>query len=164
MAIIGTVTIYNRDGSIAQLPAEQARYRTYMRPDEWSLTPPPPPGWELTIPMYKVTRDLRPASRPRYRFEPPFTSISDNDCWQFGEHALKANDEITTRAWPHPSFHPLNYSAERVHSYFIGAMKSRLGLSPFRGDRIVLDNGLTGPTSFEVKSPKPQQFDTRPAA
>jgi hypothetical protein len=163
-------TIYCRDGTTASLPADQARYRTQMQPQEWSMTPPPPLGWERTVPRYKVTRDLQPAQKARFRFEPPFAETWQSDVWQYGEHQLKANDEITTTAWPHPSMRPAGsaceaYAAERVMSYFIGAMKSTLPVSPFLNGRVRLDNGLSNvPILSEVKSPKPAPFNSRPAA
>lgn len=163
MSIISTVTIYNRDGSIATLPAEQARYRVYTNPGEWSLTAPAPLNWDREIPRYRAGCDLGPAPRARYRTEPPFATCYDGS-WQYGEEPIKAGDIIETKSWPHPSFRPLNYSAGRVLDFFNLRMKSRMGLSPFRGDRIELNDGISGPLSFEVKSPKPQQFDTRPAA
>jgi hypothetical protein len=165
MPIISTTTIYNRDGTSATLDADQARYRTQMRPDEWSTTPPAPAGWERVIPIYKVVRSLRPASRPRYLHEPPFESMSDNDCWQYGDRFYAAGEEIESMAWPHPSMRAQNYSAERVHSYFLGAMKSRLPLSPFRGDRIVLADGISGALPVDVRAaPRPAPFNSRPAA
>jgi hypothetical protein len=166
MSIISTATIFNRlDGSSQTLPADQAALKTYYQRETWSAQPLPPPGWEFIVPRYRLTRDLQPASRARYRFEPPFESMSDNSSWQFGEHPLEAGDIIESKSWPHPSFHPQNYSAERVLSYFIGAMKSRLPLSPFRGDRIVLADGISGALPVDVRAaPKPAPFDTRPAA
>jgi hypothetical protein len=50
------ITIYNRDGTSETLPADQARYRAYLHPEEWSLTPPPPLNWDRETPRYKATR------------------------------------------------------------------------------------------------------------
>ena len=135
-----------------------------MSRGDWSFVAPPPPGWDRIIPSYKVVRALRPASRPRYRTECPFESLSDNSCWQFGDRELVAGEIIETKFWPHPSFLPQNYSAEKVLAFFNGAMKSRLGRTPWVGDRIVLNDGLSGTLLSGVQSPKPEPFDTRPAA
>lgn len=102
--------------------------------------------WQYVTPKYRVTRDLHPSPNSRHRFESPFTSMDDNDCWQFADRPLAARSEISTRHWPHPSMMPINESARRVHGYFTTHIKSRLPVSPFRGDRIHLDDGLTGPT------------------
>lgn len=154
-------TIYCRDGTSETLPADQARYRAYLHPDEWSLTPPPPADWDREIPKYRVARDLLPASRARYRAEPPFTSMSD-DCWQYGERPVVAGEIITTTHWPHPSFRPLNYSAEKVITFFNGAMKSRLSRSPWHDGCIRLDNGISNaPRIVDVRAPQVQPMNLR---
>ncbi len=106
----------------------------------------PPPGWQYETPKYKVTRDIQPAQKARFRSEPPFSESSDNDCWQYGERELKAGEIIETREWPHPSFWPLNYGAKKVLDFYNLQMKSRFPRSPFQGDRLRLDNGLSGNT------------------
>jgi hypothetical protein len=165
MPIISTSTIYSPDGRSETLDAHQALYRTQMQPQEWSMTPPPPLNWDREIPMYKVARDLRPAPRARYRTEPPFTSISDNDCYQYAERPLVAGEIISTTQWPHESFIALSYSAERVLQFFRASMKSRLPRSPWRGDRIVLADGISGALPFDVRAaPKPAPVNLRPAA
>jgi hypothetical protein len=111
---------------------------------------PAPPGWEREIPKYRVARGLQPAPKARFRFEPPFSTISDSDVWQYGAQPVKAGEEIETREWPHPSFRPLNFSAGRVLDFFNSRMKSRLPRSPWAGDRIRLDDGLTGPTQPNI--------------
>lgn len=52
---------------------------------------------------------------------------------------------------------PLNYGAGKVLDFFNSRQKSRLPRSPWRGDRIVLDDGLTGPTQpkFPINSGGP---------
>jgi|SRR5450631_211719 hypothetical protein len=166
MSIISDrTTIYNRDGSIATLPAEQARYRVYMSPGEWSLTPPPPPGWDREVPRYRLTRDLQPASRARYRTEPPFESMSNNDCWQYGERPLVAGEEIESTAWPHLSMRGLTFGAEKILQFLNGTMKSRLALAPWRQGRIRLESGIGGsPVLTDVRPPPVPPFNTRPAA
>lgn len=113
----------------------------------------PPSGWEREPPKYRATRDIHPSPNSRHRFEPPFASLSDSDVWQYGERPIKAGEIIATTAWPHPSFRPLSYGAGKVLDFFNSRQKSRLPLSPWRGDRIALDDGLTGPTQpkFPIK-------------
>jgi hypothetical protein len=111
---------------------------------------PAPRGWEREIPRYRATRDLEPATKARFRFEPPFSTIFDSDVWQYGEQPLARGEEFETRDWPHPSFRPLNYSAGKVLDFFSSRMKSRLPRSPWAGDRIRLDDGLTGPTQPNI--------------
>jgi hypothetical protein len=110
----------------------------------------PPPNWQFETPRYRVTREIRPAEKARFRLEPPFSSMSDSDAWQYGERTMKPGEEIETQAWPHSSFHPLNRSAEMVLAYFNARLKSRLPLSPWYGGRIRLDDGLTGPTQPNI--------------
>jgi hypothetical protein len=164
MIISDRVTIYHRDGASLTLPADEARNRAYFQPAEWSLTKPPPLNWQLEVPLYRASRDVRPSPNPRHRHEPPFATIFDSDVWQQATQPVTAGEEFSSREWPHPSFQPKNYAAERVLSFFKGAMKSRLPRGPFRGDRIELSDGISGPLSFEVKSPKPAPFNSRPAA
>jgi hypothetical protein len=73
-------TIYCRDGTSESLPGDQARYRAYLHPDEWSLTPPAPLNWQYEKPRYRLTRDLKPAEKARFRFEPPFSETA-MDTW-----------------------------------------------------------------------------------
>ena len=156
---------FNRDCTTASLPAEQARYRVYMNPGEWSLTPPPPLNWDREVPRYKITRDLQPASRARYRTEPPFESMSDNSSWQYGDRLYAAGEEIESTAWPHASMRGLTFGAEKILEFFIGTMKSRLALAPWHQGRIRLDSGISNaPVLADVKPPQVQPFNSRPAA
>ena len=145
-----STTIYHRDGREKTVDIHEASRLagagTVGAGKDWSFVKPPPAGWERVVPKYRVTRDVRPAERARYRFEPPFETIFESDVWQYGERAYKAseNEIIFTKAWPHPSFHPLNYSAERVLEFFNSRMKSRLTTSPWCGDGLRLDDGLSG--------------------
>jgi hypothetical protein len=165
MPITTTTTIYRRDGTSETLDAHQALYRTQMQPREWSFQPPAPLGWEFEVPRYRVTRDLKPAQKARFRFEPPFSETWESDCWQYGEKPLTCGAEISTTDWPHSSMRPLNFSAEKVLAFFNGAMKSRLTVSPWHGDQVRLDNGLSNvPMLTEVKSPKLQPMNLRPVA
>jgi hypothetical protein len=111
---------------------------------------PAPPGWERETPRYRASRDIQPATKARFRFEPPFSTIWDSEVWQYGAQPVKAGEEFESRDWPHPSFRPLNYSAGKVLDFFNSRMKSRLPRSPFAGDRIRLDDGLTGPTQPNI--------------
>jgi hypothetical protein len=112
----------------------------------------PARGWEQEVPLYKATRDVRPSPNDRHRFEPPFAQMSDNSCWQFADRPVKSGELIETKSWPHPSFHPMNRSAERVMAFFNSAPKSRLGLSPYAAaGHLQLDDGLPGPTQPKFK-------------
>lgn len=161
-----TTTIYCRDGTSETLPADQARYRAYLHPEEWSLTPPPPLNWEREIPRYRATRDLQPSPNARHRHEPPLATIFDNNVWQHGEKPLARGDEITTTQWPHSSFRPLNFSAQQVLAFFNGVMKSRLPRSPWYAGQVRLDNGLSGGVIglADVRPPQIQPMNLRPVA
>jgi hypothetical protein len=111
----------------------------------------PTEDWKHEVPRYRATRDVHPSPNDHHRFEPPFASLSDSSVWQQAERPVKAREEIETKNWPHPSFHPLNYSAGKVLDFFNSRQKSRLGRSPWQVDRIVLDDGLTGPTQPKFK-------------
>ena len=39
---------------------------------------------------------------------------------------MKSGEIVEAREWPHPPFHPLNYSAAKVLDFFNTRMKSRL--------------------------------------
>jgi hypothetical protein len=101
----------------------------------------PSPG---EMPIYQVTRALKPAQKVRHAFETPFSTIWDSDVWQYGERALAVGERVSTTAWPHSSMRPLNRSAEMILSFYNNEMKSRLPRSPFGSDgRLRLDNGLS---------------------
>ncbi len=114
----------------------------------------PPPGWEREIPRYRATLDVHPSPNDRHRHEAPFSSFSDPDVYQYCERPIAAREEIETKSWPHPSFWPMNTAAKRVLDFFNSREKSRLALSPWQGDRLVLDDGLTGPIQpkFSIKT------------
>jgi hypothetical protein len=103
------------------------------------------------IPRYRAVMDVFPSPKARHRHEPPFATVFDPSVWQYGTAPLKATEEISTTAWPHPSFRPLNEPAKRVLAYFNSRMKSRLPVSPFRYGELFLDDGLTGPAQPQVK-------------
>jgi hypothetical protein len=111
-------------------------------------------GWEREVPRYRATRDVFPSPNSRHRHEPPFATLSDPNVWQQAEEPVKAGAEFQSKAWPHASFRPLNRSAEEVMAFFNSAPKSRLGLRPWCNDRIVLNDGLTGPSQpkFSIKT------------
>jgi hypothetical protein len=168
-----TTTIFHEDGRQREMEVnEAARLIGYGQAGAgkgWSFVKPPPLNWERETPKYRASRDVHPAPRARYRDEPPFSTISDNDCWQYAEREIKAHEEISTREWPHPSFRALNYSAGRVLEFFTTRTKSRLARSPWSGDRIRLDDGLSFDLiTFDVSPPqaqtKPQAVDLRPAS
>jgi hypothetical protein len=154
-----TATIYNRhDGSTETLPADQAALKTYYQRETWSAQPLPPKDWEREVPRYRITRSLRPAQFPRVRLENPHTDLTCGDSWQYSDRHYEAGEEIESKCWPHPSMYPLNYSAQRVMAFFSSAMRSRLTTSPWFGDQVRLDDGLSGPL------PKLQTMTSRPAA
>jgi hypothetical protein len=104
----------------------------------------PPPFWDREIPRYLATKNLWPAEKVRFRYEPPLAQMADGDVWQYAHKPVVKGAEIQTKCWPPPSgFRPLNYSAARVLQFFNERQKSRLPWSPWRRDRVVLDDGLT---------------------
>jgi hypothetical protein len=106
----------------------------------------PPANWEREIPMYRVTikGGVYPSPNSRFRFEPPFTSCTDSNCWQFAERPFQEGEIIETTEWPHASFRPLNYSAKKILDFFNSRQKSRLPRSPWADGRVRLDDGLSG--------------------
>jgi hypothetical protein len=158
-----TATIYHRDGREQTIDVHQASRLTY-NDKAWSFVKPPPANWQYETPKYKATRDLRPALKARYRTEPPFESMSDPDVWQYGDRPIVADEIVETREWPHPSFRPLNYGARQVHAFFSLQMKSRLPRTPWFGNQIRLDDGLTGAFAVKVIPPQVQPMDLRPVA
>ena len=104
----------------------------------------PPPGWQFQVPQYRASRDIEPAEKVRFRYEPPFSRMADNNIWQYAHKSVERGEVIATRFWPHESFIPLNYSAARVLEFFNTRQKSRLPWRPWQFDRVRLDDGLTG--------------------
>jgi hypothetical protein len=146
MPIITTLTIYAPDGKTETLDANQAANKVRLDPAAWSFTKFPPPNWEFEPPRYRASREVRPSPKGRHRLEPPFSmSIDDGHVWQYGTRVIAAGEIIETREWPHPGFHPLNYSAEKVLEFFINRPKSRMTQSPWLGDRVRLSDGMSGP-------------------
>ena len=123
-----------------------------------------PPGWECETPKYRAVRDIHPAEKARFRFEPPFVTIFDSDIWQYASQPVKSGEIVETKEWPHPSFRPLNYSAGKVLDFFNSRIKSRLPRSPWHGDQIRLDDGLTGPVVGHVPPPQFTPMDLRPVS
>jgi hypothetical protein len=124
----------------------------------------PPLGWEREIPKYRATRAVHPSPNKRFKLEKPFSSCSDNDCWQYAERSVAAGEVITTTAWPHQSFRPLNFAAEKVLAFFNGALRSRLTLSPWHAGAVRLDNGMSdAPAIFDVRPPQIKPVDLRPS-
>jgi hypothetical protein len=62
----------------------------------------PPLNWRHEVPKYRISRDTKPAPKERFRFEPPFSSGSESDVWQYGERVHKAGEVIETTEWPNP--------------------------------------------------------------
>jgi len=117
----------------------------------------PPLNWRREVPKYRISRETKPAPKERFRFEPPFSSGSESDVWQYGERTLKAGEVIETTEWPNPgTMTALNYSARQVIDFFTSRQKSRLPRSPFDGDRLRLEDGLSGvgPTIERIGLPQ----------
>jgi hypothetical protein len=93
-------------------------------------------NWDKEIPRYRTTRAVHPSPLTRHATETPWSSCSDNDCWQYAEKHLAAHEEIYTTSWPHASFQPLNESARRVHDFFLTREASRMPRSPWLRDAI----------------------------
>jgi len=124
----------------------------------------PPLNWRREVPKYRVSRETKLAPKERFRFEPPFSSGSESDVWQYGERVHKAGEIIETTEWPNPgTMTALNYSARQVIDFFTSRQKSRLPRSPFDGDRLRLDDGLTGagPTIEQIGVPQLKRVDMR---
>jgi hypothetical protein len=155
MITSSTVTIYSPDGESRTLDANQAANEVRWRPAEWSFTKPPPIGWERETPKYRASREVRPSPKGRHRLEPPFSmSIDDGHVWQYGTRVIAAGEIIETKEWPHPGFHPLNYSAEKVLEFFNNRQKSRLPQSPWFGDSLRLSDGMSGPMIVKPTLPE----------
>ena len=165
----GTQTLYHRDDGHEEIfsldkIARMASCGQVGAGREWSSVAPPPPNWEREIPKYRARRDIQPMEKARFRSEPPFGTGFGSDRWQYGTREIKRGEIIETKDWPHPSFEPLNYGAERVLNFFNTREKSRLPTSPWFGSGIRLDDG-NGPAIIDrVDPPKPAPFNTRPAA
>jgi hypothetical protein len=124
----------------------------------------PPAGWQFETPRYRAVRDLNPAPKARFRFEPPFSLCYDSDSWQYGTQPVKAGEIIETKSWPHATFHALNYSAAMVLAFFNNRQKSRMQVSPWQGDRIQLDDGLGGTLLKEIARPRVAPSDWKEAS
>jgi hypothetical protein len=121
----------------------------------------PPLNWKREVPKYRISHDTKPAPKDRFRFEPPFSSGSESDVWQYGERVHKAGEIIETTEWPNPgTMTRLNYSAREVMEFFVSRQKSRLGRAPWR-DQVFLDDGLSGPLP-KIAAPKVQSVDLQP--
>jgi hypothetical protein len=167
-AMSKTATIYHRDGREKTVEVHEASRLAGAGQagagKDWSFVKPPPAGWERVVPKYRVTRDLRPAERARYRLESPFGTVLDSEIWQYGTRAYKAGEIIESKEWPHASFLPLNYGAERVLEFFNTRMKSRMTTSPWFGDSLRLDDGLSGTIVVSVVPPQLKPMDLRPVS
>jgi hypothetical protein len=122
----------------------------------------PPLNWKKEIPKYRISHDTKPAPKERFRFEPPFSSGSESDVWQYGERVHKTGEIITTTEWPCPgTMTPLNYSARQVTEFFTSRQKSRLPRSPWANDQVRLEDGLGGPQP-QIKAPQPERVRMAP--
>jgi hypothetical protein len=140
-----TATVYNTiSGENRTVPPSQADHMVRNSRGEWSYAKPLPAGWDLEIPKYRASKNLRPSPKARHRLETPFTSIQENDVAQYLEQPLKAGETIETTSWPYPTMQPLNDSAKAVREFFTSRQKSRLPLKPWRDGRLYLNDGLSG--------------------
>ena len=122
----------------------------------------PPLNWRKEIPLYRISHETKPAPKERFKFEPPFSSASESDVWQYGERIHKAGEIIETTEWPNPgTMTPLNYSGRQVMEFFTSRQKSRLPRSPWADGRIRLDDGLSNPMP-KIIAPQVQPMDLRP--
>jgi hypothetical protein len=122
----------------------------------------PPLNWRRELPRYRIGKLTKPAPKERFRFEPPFSSSSESDVWQFGERVYKAGEVVETTEWPNPgTMTPLNYSAREVMEFFTTRQKSRLARTPWRDGRVFLDDGLSNPLP-KIASPKPEPVRIEP--
>jgi hypothetical protein len=126
----------------------------------------PPPGWERETPKYRVSikGGVHPSPNSRFRLEPPFSSCSDSNVWQYCERPHAQGEIIETRDWPHASFTPLNYAAKKVLDFFNSRPKSYLQRSPWADGRIRLEDRMTGTLPRHVAPPQLQKMDLRPAS
>jgi hypothetical protein len=149
MKLYNTIT-----GESRMFPQVQADHLARNSYGEWTAAKALPAGWNRELPTYKVTRDLKPSPKQRFKFETPFSHQTDSDEYQYGERILKAGEVITTDKWPHASMMPLNETARRVLEFFGSHQKSRLPQTPWVGGRLRLDDGLSGaPPQHETLRP-----------
>jgi len=135
------LTIYHVSGETKRLPLARAQEQV-AADREWSLTPPPPPGWEREIPRYQAREALKPARHERYRHEPPFSQEDEPDRWQYGTREIAAGEIVETTDWPARSFVALNHSAKVIFEAFLLGMRSRMPVSPWKDGRVYLADGL----------------------
>jgi hypothetical protein len=124
----------------------------------------PPLNWRREVPKYLVVRDVFPSPNSRHRHESPFSQILDGNCWQQADRIHRAGEVIQSTEWPHPTFQPKNYAAQRVLAFFGSAPKSRLARSPWFDDQVRLDDGLSNPLPNFATILKPRGDDRLPSA
>jgi hypothetical protein len=136
---------------------------TMIATDDRKVIPALPPlSWRREVPRYRISRETLPAPKERFRFEPPFSSGSSAEIWQYGERVHKAGEIIETTFWPNPgTMTPLNYSARQVMEFFTSRQKSRLPRSPWANDQVRLEDGLGGPQP-KITAPRPEPVDLHP--
>jgi hypothetical protein len=123
----------------------------------------PPLGWRKELPVYRVRVETRPATKERFRFEPPFSQIMDSSEWQYSERVWPAGSVIASDQWPCAgTMIPLNYSAREVMNFFNSRQKSRLPRSPWANDQVRLDDGLgNGPPKITAPQPERVRLERR---
>ena len=122
----------------------------------------PPLNWRREVPKYRISRDTKPASKERFRFEPPFSQSTESDVWQYSDRLYRAGEIICTTEWPNPgTMTPLNFSAREVISFFTSRQKSRMPRSPWANDQVRLEDGLGGPQP-KITAPQPERVRLEP--
>jgi hypothetical protein len=118
------------------------------------------------LPRYRTTRDLRPPTFARVRFETPWVSSDSSDVHQYLEKPIAAGQIIENwTAWPHESWSGLNEPAKRILNFYRSALRSRLGISPYRNGELVLDDGVSGKAISHLPGPAlPRPYGRKTAA
>lgn len=96
----------------------------------------PPKNWDKDIPRYRTTQAVVPSPNSRHLFEPPFSAMGDESCWQYATRPHAAKETIEITSWPHPTFMPLNESARRIRDFFLTRDRARMPPSPWQGGRV----------------------------
>ncbi len=134
----GLHRVYSQDG-FQDMEFTQAQQAVRMSHGKLRFERLPHVGWEKEVPRYRATREIvQAALKPSDRTDHPFSAYGSGNRWQYGERDVKGGEEISTTAWPHSSFHPLNESAKQVLAYFNQNDKARMRKSPWQDGRVDL--------------------------
>jgi hypothetical protein len=161
----GTIPLFDRDGR-ERIFSLEAHARMVGNGEvgpgrSWSSVPPPPQGWELEVPKYKVTREVVPSPRPRHRTEPPFAYDFQTDVWQYAARVYKAGEIVETKDWPHSSFLGITYGAKMILEFFKSRPRSSLTTTPWDLNQIRLVGGMAPMwlRPEDLPRPKPPRVD-----